>query len=120
MTEVAMPTAVPSSMFGKPIIQDELKPRSATQNVQFDPERHLAYTTAPKTYSMAEFGVISEKAISPVAISEPFPLFTEETVQAMRSEIFQQEVWDHCKWSTEFAHCQIRDYCEKSVLLQWL
>ena len=112
MTEVAMPTAVPM-MFGKPILRDELKPKSANQPLQFDPAKHLAHAEDPKTFSMDEFGVISEKAISPVAISEPFPLFTEETVQAMRSEIFTKEVWDNCKWSTEFAHCQIRDYCEK-------
>ena len=100
-------------MVGKPILRDELKPRSANQPLQFDPVRHLAYTTDPKTFSMDEFGVISEKAISSVAISEPFPLFSEETVQAMRNEIFTKEVWDNCRWSTEFAHCQIRDYCEK-------
>jgi hypothetical protein len=116
MTEVALPTPVPM-MVGNPIIKDELKPRSSTQTLQFDPEKHLAYTTAPKTFSMEEFGVISEKAISPVAISEPFPLFTEESVQTMRSEIFTKEVWDNCRWSTEFAHCQIRDYCDKYVFL---
>lgn len=112
MTEVVQPTAVPMT-FGKPIIQDTLRPRSANKSVQFDPDQHLAQAPDPKTYSMTEFGVVSEKAISPVAISEPFPLFTEETVQIMRNEIFTQEVWDNCKWSTEFAHCQIRDYCNK-------
>jgi hypothetical protein len=112
MTEVALPTAVPMT-FGTPIIQDELRPRNAIKNMQFDPNQHLAQSPDPKTYSMTDFGVISEMAISPVAISEPFPLFTEETVQAMRGEIFTKEVWDNCKWSTEFAHCQIRDYCEK-------
>ena len=112
MTEVAMPAAIPT-MLGKPIIREELKPRSSSQTLPFDPEKHLAYTTSPKTFSMEEFGVISEKSISPVAISEPFPLFTEETVQTMRSEIFTKEVWDNCRWSTEFAHCQIRDYCDK-------
>ena len=63
MTEIALPTPVPST-FGRPIIRDELKPRSATATIQFDPEKHLAHVSDPKTYSMAEFGVISEKAIS--------------------------------------------------------
>ena len=109
-----MPTAVP--MLGQPIIRDELKPRSASQTMQFDPEKHLGYASDPKTFSLSDMGVISEQSISSVAISEPFPLFTEEAVQAMRSELFTQEVWENCKFSTEFAHCQIRDYCDKCVL----
>lgn len=113
MTEVATPVPVPT-MLGKPILRDEIKPRRS-QAVQFEPARHLAYTEDPRTYSMAEFGVTSEEAISPVAISEPFPLFSEETIQIMRGELFTQEVWDNCQWNTAFAHCQIRDYCEKLV-----
>jgi hypothetical protein len=112
MTEVALPTPVPT-MRGKPIIFDELKPRAAGQSVHFDPEHHLAFKTEPKTISMEELCASSDQAISPVAISEPFPLFTKEAVQNMRNEIFTKEVWENCTWSTEFAHCQIRDYCEK-------
>ncbi|KIW03326.1 uncharacterized protein PV09_05538 [Verruconis gallopava] len=112
MTEIAVPAQVPN-LLGKPILRDEVKPRSSLQSVQFDPEKHLSYKDSPKTYTLEDFGIVSDRAISPVAVTEPFPLFSEETVQIMRKELFTKEVWENCVVSTEFAHCQIRDYAAK-------
>jgi hypothetical protein len=114
MTEIVLPTPVPV-MAGKPIIREELKPRNTAESVQFIPEKHLSFKNEPKTLSMEDIGLLSDKSISHVAISEPFPLFTEEAIQTMRGEIFTTEVWENCRYSSEFAGCQIRGYCEKLV-----
>jgi hypothetical protein len=62
---------------------------------------------------MDDLGLSPPNAISPVAVSEPFPLFSEEAMQVMRSEIFTNEVWENCMHSTEFAGCQLRGHAPK-------
>lgn len=62
---------------------------------------------------MKELDLPEDVGISPVAVSEPFPLFTEEAVRTMRGEVFTKEVWDSCLHSTAFANCQIRGHCPK-------
>jgi len=97
----------------KPIIADTLVQSRARTSAGFDAAKHLAYTERPKVISMKELGLSEDMAISPVAVSEPFPLFTEEAVRIMREEVFTKEVWDNCMQSTAFANCQIRGHCPK-------
>ncbi|KAK6386159.1 hypothetical protein LTS17_001734 [Exophiala oligosperma] len=96
-----------------PIISEKLTPGSSGPCVKFDPDRHLAYQQDPKVVTLKDIGLSEDVGISPVASSEPFPLFTEEAINIMRGEIFQQEVWDNCMHSTEFAGCQLRGHCPK-------
>ena len=97
----------------KPIIGEKLSDASTRSHVAFQPDVHLAYRENPKVLTLKDIGLSEDVGISPVAVSEPFPLFTEEAMSIMRSEVFSQEVWDNCLHSTEFAGCMLRGHCPK-------
>lgn len=73
----------------------------------FDPEKHLAFQPPKKIYTMQEIG-IEGHGISPNAISEPFPLFTEEAIRQMRAEVFSDEALEHCQYSSTFIKHMVR------------
>ncbi|GAD93976.1 conserved hypothetical protein [Paecilomyces variotii No. 5] len=58
---------------------------------------------------MKEIG-LDAAGISPNAISEPFPLFTEEAIKQIRAEIFSESVLADCQYSSTFASNMIRCY----------
>lgn len=77
-------------------------------HIKFDPERHLrvfaggaeeaaAYENT-RRLTMEELGLTNPKQISPIAVSDPFPLFTDEAVDLMRLELFQKEsILEHAR-----------------------
>jgi len=77
--------------------------------ISFDPAKHLKFEQPGKVWSMAELGM-AEKGVSPIAVSEPFSLFTEEAIQQMRAEVLSKPVWDNCKYSSNIAQCQLRGF----------
>ncbi|KAJ0374027.1 hypothetical protein COL26b_007738 [Colletotrichum chrysophilum] len=78
----------------KPIIKDELRPTSSERpTATFNPDQHLAFVEEPKKLTLKDVSLPEDIGISPVACSEPFPLFTEEAIQTMRQEIFTTEVY---------------------------
>ncbi|KAK2762979.1 hypothetical protein CKAH01_16010 [Colletotrichum kahawae] len=115
MAEVVSATPSPLAKLSfKPIIKDELKPTSSERStVTFNPDQHLAFVEDPKKLTLKDVSLPEDIGISPVACSEPFPLFTEEAIQMMRQEIFTTEVWENCLHSTSFAPCQLRGHCPK-------
>ncbi|KAI8315766.1 hypothetical protein K4K59_000701 [Colletotrichum sp. SAR11_240] len=115
MAEVVSATLSPLAKLSfKPIIKDELRPTSSERpTVTFNPEQHLAFVEDPKKFTLKDISLPEDIGISPVACSEPFPLFTEEAIQTMRQEIFTTEVWENCLHSTSFAPCQLRGHCPK-------
>lgn len=115
MTEVAQPITIPT-LKPKPIIRETLQYSSALPRTVFSPEKHLSFNKEPKTLSLRDIGLSDDVGISPVAVSDPFPLFNEEAIRIMRSELFTKEVWENCTHSTEFAGCQIRGQCPKYVM----
>lgn len=62
---------------------------------------------------MEELGYSKDRGVSPIAVSQPFQLFTEEAVHEMRREIFKPEVLENCKYSSNIAACQLRGYAPK-------
>ncbi|KAF6803992.1 hypothetical protein CSOJ01_10503 [Colletotrichum sojae] len=113
MAEV-IPTPSPlANLKFKPIIKDELKSTPASKPASFDPEKHLAFVQEPKKLTLKDVSLPEDIGISPIACSEPFPLFTEDAIRAMRQEIFTTEVWENCLHSTSFAPCQLRGHCPK-------
>jgi hypothetical protein len=88
----------------------EAKPATAAGNIQFDPEKHLAYREAPKVHTMKELGYRDDLGVSPVGVSELFPLFTEEAVRQMRAEVLSEDVWSRYKFSSNLAQCQLRGF----------
>lgn len=104
----------------KPVFQ--LPPdRPATPSTYFkspfDPEKHLVYNGLPKRHTMEELSFPPDLGISPIGVSEPFKLFSEEAVRHMRNEVLSDEVWDNCRFASSIAACQLRGMAPKYVLL---
>lgn len=75
------------------------EPFVAEKHVQFEPPR--------KILSMEEIG-LGGKGISPVAVSEPFRLFSDSAIQQMRAEVFSEQVLGEYHSSSAFAANQVR------------
>jgi hypothetical protein len=72
---------------------------------------------------MQDLGFPEGTGISPTAVSEPFPLFTEEGIKAMRAEILRDEIFKNYRHSSNIAACQLRGFCPKYVrpdLATWM
>ncbi|KAM3065923.1 hypothetical protein ACMFMG_009852 [Clarireedia jacksonii] len=76
----------------------------------FQPERHLAFEEPSYIYSMEDIGYSTTSGVSPVAVSEPFRLFSEEAVNIMRAEIFDKEVQEKYSYTSDIAPKQLRGY----------
>lgn len=97
---------------------------STYNSVKFDPEVHLKYYARgpveqhnfhnTRRITMDELGLTNKLQISPIGVSDPFPLFTDEAVQIMRMEILQKDLFlKHAKVSfnsTSGLDCNIRGY----------
>jgi hypothetical protein len=96
-------------------------PRSLIENarlvepVKFDPKRHLRFIEPKNRIAMKDIG-LEGAGISPIAVTDPFSLFTEEAIQQMRAEIFSDIVLENCQVSSSFASNMIRNYAGKYVI----
>lgn len=77
------------------------------KKVPFDPETHVPFQPPSKIHLMSELG-LEGAGLSPVAISEPFPLFSEEAIKQMRAEIFSEPVLADCQYASTFCTNMIR------------
>ncbi|OCK77209.1 hypothetical protein K432DRAFT_428170 [Lepidopterella palustris CBS 459.81] len=96
----------------KPIIEyaaGQQTPAAAT----FDPKKHLAFTPPSEIIKMKDIGYAEDIGVSPVAVSQPFQLFSEEAVRQMRAEIFKPEVMENCSFRSNIAAAQLRGYSPK-------
>lgn len=78
-----------------------------TQRKEFDAVKHLGFQHPTSVVTMKDIG-LEGHGISPIAVSEPFPLFTEEAIQQMRAEIFSDEVVRDCQFASSFNKSMIR------------
>lgn len=69
----------------------------------FDPTKHLTYEEPSDIHTMEDIGYPSSNGVSPVAVSEPFRLFSEEAVNLMRREILDPEVQEKFSYSKLLA-----------------
>ncbi|KAI1108407.1 hypothetical protein F5Y14DRAFT_84745 [Nemania sp. NC0429] len=79
----------------------------------FSPAKHLAFDQMPNVHTMKELGFSETIGVSPVAVSEPFRLFTEEAVMRMRQEVLSPEVFEHCQYSSNLAQCYLRGFANR-------
>ncbi|KIX00354.1 uncharacterized protein Z518_10493 [Rhinocladiella mackenziei CBS 650.93] len=82
---------------------------SAPKRASFDPAKHLNFKEPEKVWSMKEIG-LADRGVSPIAVSEPFSLFTKEAIQQMRAEVLSKPVLDNCKYSSNLAQFQLRGF----------
>ncbi|KAL2852867.1 hypothetical protein BJY01DRAFT_259690 [Aspergillus pseudoustus] len=95
---------------------------STPEKVPFEPSKHLNFMPPSKVYSMEELGYPQSRGVSPIGVSEPFPLFSAEAIQQMRKEVLSDEVFSKWKYSSELAQCQLRGYatdCAPFVYDAW-
>jgi hypothetical protein len=83
---------------------------SVPEKVAFCADNHLNFTSPPKVFTMKELGFPENKGVSPVAVSEPFQLFTPEAIQQMRAEVLSKQVWENCQYSSNLSQCQLRGF----------
>jgi hypothetical protein len=81
----------------------------------FVPSKHLSYEEPTQVHTMEDIGFPSSNGVSPVAVSEPFRLFSEDAVDIMRSEILDPEVLEKYSYTSDIAPRQIRGYAPKYV-----
>ncbi|PYI06606.1 hypothetical protein BO78DRAFT_429600 [Aspergillus sclerotiicarbonarius CBS 121057] len=106
---------------GKETVQMK-KATLAREHVSFDPSKHLAHTPPSKVHTMKELGYPDSRGVSPIGVSEPFPLFSAEAIQLMREEVLSDEVFSKHKYSSNIAQCQLRGYaaeCAPFVYDAW-
>jgi hypothetical protein len=82
------------------------------QKVSFDAAQHLNIVHPDKIHTMREIG-LEGQGISPTAASEPFSLFTHESIRQMRAELFSDAVLEQCQYSSDFAKNMIRGFGPK-------
>lgn len=76
----------------------------------FRPNEHLQYQGPTPVHTMEDIGFPASKGVSPVAVSEPFRLFTDEAIDTMRAEIFDPEVQAKFSYTSDLAPRQLRGY----------
>ena len=111
--DVLMPSATTSSWTAPPA--DNTIPPLAKD--AFDPEKHLNFAPPAKVFTMKDIGLPEHTGVSPLAVSEPFPLFTPEAVMRMREEVLSHDVLTKCQYSSNLAQAQLRGYADKLVSL---
>ena len=74
----------------------------STAEVEFNPSIHLNYYASPmmkhkfqntRRITMEELGLTNKRQISPIGVSDPFPLFTDEAVNIMRQEVLEKQLF---------------------------
>lgn len=77
------------------------------ERVPFEPRKHVNFEHPRQRITMRDIG-LEGHGISPIAASEPFPLFSEEAIAQMRAEAFSEEALAHCQYQSGFCKNMIR------------
>ncbi len=96
--------------FAKYLASDNFSPACGKL---FDPSKHLSFEGPVKVHTMEDIGYPLSKGVSPVAVSEPFRLFSEDAIDIMRREILDPEVLENYSWTSDIAPKQLRGYAPK-------
>ena len=107
--------SIPKTM--RPKVEPLIKRRSSTIKAlpvrDFDPQHHIEFKPPSKIYKMTDLALPEDTGVSPVAVSEPFPLFSQEAIHRMRAEILSDDVWNNCQYSSNLSQCQLRGFASK-------
>lgn len=95
----------------KPIIEASAIPQVNKTPERFNPKKHLAFKTPEEIIRMSDIGYPEDAGVSPIAVSQPFRLFSREAVEQMRAEVFNPTVMENCAFRSNLAACQVRGYC---------
>lgn len=104
---VVGPTTKKAIRPSKKLPQSLIDGAQVTQKEVFDPKKHLNFQPPKGFTTMKEIG-LEGHGISPVAASEPCPLFTTDAIKQIRAEIFSEPVLRDCQCSSRFAKNMVR------------
>ena len=79
---------------------------------EFDAKKYVNFEFPKRTYTMQDWGY-ENQGISPIAGSDPFPLFTEAAAKQVRREILSDDVLKTCQYTLTFTRNQVRGYTQK-------
>ncbi|KAL1302255.1 hypothetical protein AAFC00_002676 [Neodothiora populina] len=102
---------MPKATF-EPIVQATSAKRKAV-DADFDPKTHIQFKPPPEIIKMTDLGFSEDTGVSPVAVSQPFQLFSQEAVHQMRDEVMNPQVMKECRFQSNIAACQIRGHAPK-------
>ncbi|KAK3374789.1 hypothetical protein B0H63DRAFT_480885 [Podospora didyma] len=91
----------------------EAKPMPQRDDGNFDPKKHLNFVPPSTVHTMADIGLPEAIGVAPLAVSEPFPLFTKDAVMRMREEVLSKDVTSNCVYSSNLAQAYLRGYADK-------
>lgn len=103
--------SMPRARF-KPIIENVATKRRAI-SVEFLPAEHLAFEKPPEIIKMTDIGYAEDTGVSPVAVSQPFQLFSKSAIQQMRDEVLSPQVMTEYQYKSNIAAMQLRGYAAK-------
>ena len=110
---VESPVRADSPIKAQPIISSTRKLSQDERLTEFDPSKHLAYKEPSSVIMMRDLGLPEGVGVSPVAVCQPFQLFSQDAIERMREEILAPEVMQNCQFSSTLAACQLRGYANK-------
>lgn len=104
-------------------LQLEMK-YGSVEDVKFDPEKHLAYYAGSledkarfhsiRRLTMEDLKLTNDKQISPIGVTDAFPLFTEEAIDIMKLEVLRKLTFlEHARYSCSSSSgldCMVRGY----------
>lgn len=87
------PSAIPlESSFAQNNFNKVHVKSEAAQPSGFDAARHLNFEPPSEYYTLDKLGLSSTGSISPVAITAPFPLLSDEGIRKARADLFRTEL----------------------------
>jgi hypothetical protein len=93
----------PTSEIPQFLIDEALK----TDPVSWDSKKHMTFQSPAKIHTMKEIG-LEGHGVSPIAVTDPFPLFSEDAMLQMRREIFSNDVLENCRYSSDIIANMVR------------
>jgi hypothetical protein len=91
-------------------LEDGPMPQNA---IGFDPKKHIVFQEPSDILMMKDIGFADNVGVSPVAVTQPFQLFSSEAIRIMRSEIDKPEVKKGHRYASNIASNQLRGYARK-------
>ena len=85
----------------KPVIEQFVLKRQTKPN--FDPKERLAYERPKEIIMMRDIGFSEDTGISPVAVSEPFSLFSAKAIHIFRDEVLSEDVIKNCGYKSNIG-----------------
>jgi hypothetical protein len=100
----------------KPIIEAQAFKRkhgADDKAVDFDPKPHIKFEEPKSILMMEDIGIPKDTGVSPMAVSDPFRLFSQECIDRFREEVLSPAVMEHCSYKSNIAAMQLRGCCPK-------